>query len=229
MTSFQAFIHRPAILFATICILAIAIASTAKASVIQVDFQSTVTYVQQLPIFGISPSLGDSVVGHFTYDTNAVDQDPGDPTHGSYNSGSIEIQIGGLTLSSEFAPRQETYDINGPNDIWLTVAGTGAGQTGILVNGVSTPDAQILLSFTQPAGLLTSDAQPSLSDFALLNVSQFHIVQDIAGTAIDSVVIFDNVTSTSVSAVPSPAIVPSVLAGLAVLGITARRKRRLPS
>ena len=68
---------------------------------------------------GIVPSIGDTVTGHFIYDTEALDQDPGDPTHGQYSSGSIQIEIGGLMLSSAATAQQVTWDVDGPNDIWF--------------------------------------------------------------------------------------------------------------
>ncbi|MCB1800570.1 MAG: VPLPA-CTERM sorting domain-containing protein [Gammaproteobacteria bacterium] len=206
-------------------LIAMTMVSTANAVMIRVDFEAEVTFVQALPIFGISPSVGDPVVGYLTYDPDAADQDPGDPTRGIYNSGEIQLEIGGLTLSNELAPQQVTFDINAPNDIWLTNVGTGAGQPGILVNGVSTADAQILFAFTQPLGLLTSDGQVSVADFALLDVQQFNIVQDVPGTAVDSIVIFDNVTSLNISVIPVPAVFPLVLTGVAGLGMVARRNR----
>lgn len=217
--------------------LAPAATSTAHAALIRVDFQLRVTFVQLLPIIGVSPALGDTVTGHFTYDTGALDQGPGDPTHGLYFSGSIQIDIGGLTLSSAAPARQDLYDVDGPSYLWSTWAGWLPGVNddgGILVNGVFTPEVRMGLYFTQPAGGLTSDAQPSLSDLATLEVAQFNILQSVPDSLPDRVVQFDDVTTLSAYRVPAPATLPLVLAGLRVLAARRRRpvagaRRRRPA
>ena len=200
------------------------IATSARADIIRVDFEAEVTYTQELPIFGISPAIGDPVVGYFTYDTNAADQDPGDPARGIYESGTMGIEIGGLTITNNFTPIQVTFDVNAPNDLWGTTIGRGASQPSILVDGVPIPDTQLSFSFTQPVGLLTSDAQPSLLDLALLEVSQFNLVQDTDGR-IDRLVLFDKITSFSASVVPLPAAV--WLFGTALLGLLGFSGRRI--
>jgi len=199
-------------------------ATFAKSEIIRVDFEAEVTFAQNLPIFGISPGPGSPVVGFFIYDTNAPDQDPGDPDLGIYNSGSMGIEIGGLTITNNFTPLQVTFDNTGSNDLWGTSIGMGAGQPSILVDGVPTPDAQLSFSFTQPDGLLTSDAQPSLIDLALLEVSQFNLVQEFPGNLSDRVVIFDKLISFNASVVPIPAAI--WLFGTALIGLIGFGKRR---
>ena len=199
------------------------IATSARADIIRVDFEAEVTFTQDLPIFGISPSVGDLVTGFFTYDTNASDQNPGDPIQGIYESGTMGIEIGGLTITNNFTPVQAIADADAPNDLWTTLTGTGAGQPSILVDGVPVPDAQLLFSFTQPDGLLTSDAQPNLLDLALLEVSGLTLSQGMSNPL--KVVDFDKLTSFRASVVPLPAgvwLFGTALAGLA--GLNTRRK-----
>jgi len=206
--------------------IALATMSTAQAALIRVDFQSRVTMTQMLPILGISPSVGDVVVGHFIYDLDAIDLDPGDPTHGSYVSGEIEIEIGGLTLRSAAEAQQFIYDIDGPNDLWSTWAGWLPGvddDGGVLVDGVFVPGVRLGLHFSQPTGGLTSDAQPDLADFGTLAVSQFQLIQDDPLSGFDRVVLFDDVYEQTASAVPLPATLPLVLTGLGLLAASRRR------
>ncbi len=188
--------RHPAVLAATAALLCLA-AQTASATLIRVDFQSRVTGSQSLPILGIVPSIGDTVTGHFIYDTEALDQDPGDPTHGQYSSGSIQIEIGGLMLSSAATAQQVTWDVDGPNDIWFTDAGWNYdddNDDGLLVNGVFTPRVRLGMFFSQPTGALTSDAQPTLAELGLLEVTQFHLLQDDPDSVFHRIVFFNDVT-----------------------------------
>lgn len=223
MASIPAVLRRCAVTGAQTCLLGLAVSPSASAAIIRYDFTAQVTSTQALPIFGISPTVAPvtNVSGYFTYDTEAVDLDPGDASTGRYVSGMMSISIGGLTLTSAAPATQLKYD-TGLNDLWSIISGVTVGDPGILVNGVLTAGADMLLHFTQADNLLPGDAQPDLAGFNQLTIDQFAIRRDNLNGA-DSLVLFDTVTSSGVSVIPLPGTLPLLLAG--GLGLVAARRR----
>ncbi len=147
----------------------------AGADVVNVEFTSTVNFIQNLPMFGISPSVGDVVTGSFSYDSNALDLELTDPEKGVYRTGHLSVTISGTTFTNQMTPSASVLD-NGPpgNDLVSFVTGTLPGNDDILVDGVP-EEGRIFLGFLEPVGALTSDELPNATILNSLSVAQFHV------------------------------------------------------
>jgi hypothetical protein len=185
---------RPAPLPTLLALSLLAPLGVARGELIVVEFNSTITYTQGLPVAGLSPSIGAPVSGFFTYDLSAPDSAPGDPSFGQYSTGQLEVIIDGHRITCDLGSVY-VYDINAPNDLFGFSAGTPLGAAPLVVDGVTLTNSYIALNFTESTGtVLTSDALPGVAALTALAVDQFNLVQ----TDTNGVLLYDNVTITSV-------------------------------
>ncbi len=170
------------------------VAAPARAEVVTVQFTSTVTYVQNQPVLGITTTIGAPVSGEFTYDRSAVDSDPGDSTRGIYGGVSVGLVLDGHTIAGQ-APLVVVFDIPGSNDLFSVAAGTPQTGVPIVIDGAAQPDGYTALGFTEFSGAtLTSDALPTPAQVLAMAISQFNLVE----MATNGVILFDDVTITNI-------------------------------
>ena len=180
-------------LLACVAVLVATAGQVQAGLIIQVDFEAEVTFVSDVPVLGISASLGDLVSGTFFYDTDAYDTYLPSSAIGIYSSGSSFLAINGHTLASNGSSKQRVFDGAIPDDLFFVQHGVSQGTSPVLVDGVLTDNARFVLRF---AGELTGDSLPSLADLAKLNVGRFQIVQEEPPYG-SREIRFDNVTSFS--------------------------------
>ena len=167
---------------------------TAESTTIVVEFNSSVSYVQYLPVLGLSPAIGAPVTGYFAYDATAPDLAPGDPTTGQFSGVHLVVNIDGHSIVCDLGAAV-VYDVNTPNDFFGIKAGTPMGVSPLVIDGSTRQDGYLALNFTDHSGaIITSDALPTIPIISLLQVSNFNLAQ----TSSFGFVSYDNVTITGV-------------------------------
>lgn len=131
--------------------LLVAAASPASAAVVAFDFTGEVDYVNAP--FASIVEVGSPLSGRLTYDTSAVDEDPG-PTRGSYPGATLEFTMGTYSYAGE--GRILVYD--DPAFDQFQFMGETAGADPI--DGV--PLGQVNLEVVAGPELYASDALPAV-------------------------------------------------------------------
>lgn len=125
------------------------------------EFTSTVTYVQNQPVHGITTTVGAPVSGPFTYDLAAVDTDPAQSHLGISFGGCWAMTLDGRTVTGEM-PQWVVHEINAPNDLFGMTDGQDQTGSPLVVDGIPRDNGWVSFSFTEQSGtVLTSDALPT--------------------------------------------------------------------
>jgi len=193
-------------------------AADARATPVTFAFSGEITFVASLDPsnpFPIEPAFGTPFSGTFTFDSNAVDDIPGDPTTGSYISAGapfgLTLSLGGLDL---------TY---GAVNIGVTDGYSSYGPGGDqYLFGFSGGDTLVSARFTDFGGTLFSNDSLPLTAFPLNGLFTEFLFSDIIN---DSQVELGG-SITSLTTVPEPATLLVVGAGLC--GLIRRRQSRAP-
>jgi hypothetical protein len=176
--------------------------SNARASLISVDFTAQVSQVNPGPIFGLTASIGDSVFGNFTYDTNAVDVDP--TLNGSYFSGSMSFTLNGHTIDSLAVPEQEIFAGN-----VFSVVSSGLNR----IDGVLQPTMDFVFRFNST---IPGDSLPTAPQVEGMTPNNFIVLNTAPGGGF---IRFNSLVAINAESVPEPSsmLLMSIAGGALVL------------
>lgn len=206
-------------------------AGTAQAALVTVDYSVSIASIAEeylnpysyqdvgmTFLGGIQASIGDPLTGSFTYD-DAV------PLAGGF--GGFFTQVVSHSVSFTFIDTTVTLDNS------LLITSRDANADGLRLNGSghlggeTDPLAVVDFAFLAPPGTHAPETLPSFSDwqqYAANGASPFRMT--IHGEGYNAYLTGGDMLF-SVSAVPEPATCALLAAGLAVVGVAARR-RKLP-
>lgn len=193
---------------------------SAQADLITYNFTGTVTNVSQPSPFGLTAAPGNTITGLFIYDTTTGDGSPGDPNFGSYNQ---SISLGFLFTLNGVNITTSSYDVLVTNDSPPGITFDELeifSSSGILVAGIPQPSANMSLQLRDATGgVFTGDGLPpwtlTLADFTTATGS---LVDTSTGATIDFML-------TNLTGIPAPG--PIGLLGVALLGLSLGRRRRI--
>ena len=190
-----------------------------QATIVVVEYAGSVSTSR---VGGVS--VGDAVLGRFTYDTLATNLNS-QSENGRYRGGSASMTVNGLTW--QFAGgSNHVLDRDGtivPFDVFQLFNGNGTGNPDVIgpgaVPSTSTLDVTLVSDWT----FLTSALQPTAGELQAMfdNNVQFRIHLAL----IASEAVFADINSISISEISEPTALLLLSAGLAGLGLFRRRIR----
>ncbi len=205
------------------------VGGAAQSSTLTFNFTGVVNSVDSQ--LSSSFAVGDQITGSYTFDTNAPDTDPADPTVGLYNSSLAYSVTAGSFTSTGTGVVFNIFDnlVLAPNrlrDQYRVVLGTaGPSVNGLNYIGFS---LDLLTTSSNPMSL-TGNALPSappiIGDFAINN--DFPISNQLRFyffTGPDSTPAYVIGSLTTLTDVPEPSTWAMMLLGFAGIGIVAYRR-----